>query len=92
MLDLVGWLATAIFTSSYFLKHPAWMRAVQAAAALVWIGYGVMNNARPVIGANIIVAVIASYSAWKHRGHIAHSSEFGRPEEPGKREMTNPVV
>lgn len=40
------------------------MRRVQAAAALLWIGYGVLLDAPPVIVANLIVAAAALYSSF----------------------------
>lgn len=68
MLDWIGWVATAIFAASYFCKQPARLRGVQAVAALVWICYGILIKAPPVIVANLVVAVIAAYSAWRqHR-------------------------
>ena len=40
MLDLIGWVATAIFSSSYFFRRPASLRRIQALAACLWIAYG----------------------------------------------------
>jgi hypothetical protein len=63
MLDGVGWMATAVFTISYFSKDPAKLRWIQSVAALFWITYGVMIHSKPVIAANIIVAGAAAYSS-----------------------------
>ena len=65
MLDGLGWLATALFATSYFCKSARAMRRVQALAALLWAGYGVIMNALPIIVANVIVAMFALYSDWK---------------------------
>jgi hypothetical protein len=65
MLDWIGWVATATFASSYFFKQPATLRRVQALAALLWIGYGVLIHAMPVIVANLVVAAVAVLSARK---------------------------
>lgn len=59
----IGWLATAIFAASYFVRHPIRMRWVQAGAAACWIIYGILLQATPVIVANVIVAGLAVYSA-----------------------------
>ena len=59
MSDLIGWLATAIFGISYFVRSPVAMRWVQAGAAMCWIVYGVRLHALPVIAANLIVATLA---------------------------------
>jgi hypothetical protein len=61
--DAIGWLATAIFGVSYFVRNPATMRWVQASAALCWMLYGFLLHAPPVIVANVIVASLAGYSA-----------------------------
>jgi Bacterial inner membrane protein len=61
--DVIGWLATAIFGVSYFVRNPAKMRWVQASAALCWMLYGFLLHAPPVIVANVIVASLAGYSA-----------------------------
>ena len=65
MLDSIGWLATAIFASSYFFKQPGTLRRVQALAALLWIAYGVLIHALPVIVANLVVAAVALYSSFR---------------------------
>ncbi|HUJ21404.1 MAG TPA: hypothetical protein VLX58_07790 [Bryobacteraceae bacterium] len=64
MLNWIGWLATAVFSTSYFCRRPRMLKAVQAAAALLWLWYGVLMHALPVIVANSIVAVLAIGSAW----------------------------
>jgi hypothetical protein len=56
-------LATGIFAASYFVHHPVKMRCVQAGAAACWITYGILLHATPVIVANVIVVVLAVYSA-----------------------------
>ena len=65
MLDGLGWVATALFATSYFCKTSRAMRRLQAAAALLWVGYGIWMNALPIIVANVIVAALALYSDWK---------------------------
>jgi hypothetical protein len=67
MHDAIGWLATLVFSSSYLFRSPAALRRVQAAAALVWIAYGLLLHATPVIAANLIVAVAASASLLRNR-------------------------
>jgi hypothetical protein len=61
--DLVGWAATAVFAVSYFCREQRTLRLIQAAAALLWLAYGVALHAAPVIVANVIVAILALWSA-----------------------------
>ncbi len=63
MIEWIGWVATAIFAGSYFCKQPATLRRLQALAALLWISYGLLINAAPVVVANLAVAVSAIYSS-----------------------------
>jgi hypothetical protein len=65
MLDSIGWLATAMFAASYFCKTPTRLRFAQASAAVLWITYGIIIHAPPVIVANVVVAVLALYSVWR---------------------------
>ena len=64
MLDGIGWVATAIFTASYFFRQPRALRLIQAGAACVWMAYGFAIGALPVVVANAIVAVAAVYSTF----------------------------
>jgi hypothetical protein len=66
-VEWIGWVATAAFASSYFCREARTLRAVQGAAALLWIGYGLFIRATPVVAANVIVAAAAGYSAWRPR-------------------------
>jgi hypothetical protein len=64
-LDWIGWVATALFVSSYFYKEPATLRRVQGIAALAWAAYGLMIHALPVIVANVIVAAVAAWTSFR---------------------------
>jgi hypothetical protein len=62
--EWVGWLATAIFVSSYFFKQPVTLRRVQGVGALAWLAYGVLIHSNPVIVANLCVAGTAIWSSF----------------------------
>ena len=65
MSDWLGWTATAVFTSSYFFTRPGSLRRVQMVAAIIWVGYGVLVQAPPVIVANFLVLGAAAIAAWR---------------------------
>lgn len=67
MFEWIGWAATVVFAASYFCKQPLQLRLVQAFAALLWIAYGVLLKAPPVIVANVVVASLALWSSWHQR-------------------------
>ncbi len=65
MFEWIGWVATATFASSYFFRRPAVLRRIQALAALLWISYGAIIHALPVIVANVVVAAVAVVSSFR---------------------------
>lgn len=62
MIEYLGWFATAVFASSYFCRRPETLRRMQMAGAFVWIVYGVLIQAAPVIAANTLVLGIAGWT------------------------------
>ena len=58
MFEWIGWIATAAFGASYLCRKPMTLRRVQAVAAMLWILYGVIIKAPPVIVANVIVDIL----------------------------------
>ena len=73
MIDVLGWVATAIFVGSYFFKRPALLRAMQMAGAALWIAYGALIGAIPVVVANGLVFAAAAWT-------LVQSRQAGRAE------------
>ena len=67
MTDAIGWTATAVFSCSYFFRGSRTLRWIQASAAVVWVVYGVLLHATPVIAANVVVALAAIGSSFSPR-------------------------
>jgi len=65
MIDWLGWLATAVFLTSYFTKQSTTLRRIQGLAACLWAVYGVLIHALPVIVANLLVAGVALASSFR---------------------------
>lgn len=72
MFEWIGWIATAVFAASYFFRRPSALRRIQALAAVLWIGYGVIIKAPPVIVANLVVAGVAMLSSFQRRDQGDH--------------------
>jgi hypothetical protein len=66
--EWIGWVATAAFTSSYLTRNPVRIRMIQAAAACLWLGYGMVIGAMPVVVANLLVMAAAVATIWRERG------------------------
>ena len=75
MNDALGWVATTLFVSSYFFKRPALLRAAQMAGAALWIVYGALIAAIPVVVANGLVFGAAAWTLLRGR---AAGGENGR--------------
>jgi hypothetical protein len=67
IVDYLGWIATAVFVMSYFFKSSAALRSFQMAGAVLWIAYGVIISASPVIVANVLVFSAAALTALRAR-------------------------
>jgi hypothetical protein len=67
MTDILGWVATTVFVGSYFFKQPALLRAAQMLGATLWIVYGALIAAIPVVVANGLVFAAAAWTLVRSR-------------------------
>jgi hypothetical protein len=65
-VEALGWAATAVFVASYFAR-PSRLAPVQMVGALMWIAYGVLQHALPVVVANLLVFAAAGWTARRSR-------------------------
>ena len=65
--ECLGWAATGVFVASYFFARPSVLRGVQMLGALLWIGYGLLIGASPVIVANVLVFAAAAWTLIRQR-------------------------
>jgi hypothetical protein len=63
IVDLVGWCATLVFVGSYFCRQASALRRVQMLGAFMWVAYGVLVGAAPVVAANLLVVGAAAWTA-----------------------------
>jgi hypothetical protein len=61
-IECLGWAATAVFIGSYFFARPSVLRGVQMLGALLWVVYGLLIGASPVIVANVLVFSAAAWT------------------------------
>ena len=67
MIELLGWSATAVFVSSYFFRRPELLRRFQMLGAVMWVLYGFLMHALPVVAANVLVLGAAAWTATRSR-------------------------
>ena len=75
VVEYLGWAATAVFVGSYFCKRVEVLRGVQMVGALMWVVYGLLIGASPVVVANLLVMGAAAWTA-------ARSSSQAGTHEP----------
>jgi hypothetical protein len=83
-VEALGWVATAVFVGSYFSTRPRTLVRVQVAGALLWLGYGLLLKAPPVVVANLLVVAAASWKAWQARREEA-AAQGGQMTVPSRR-------
>ena len=64
-IECLGWSATTVFVGSYFFARPSHLRSIQMFGALLWVLYGILIGASPVIVANILVFSAAAWTAFR---------------------------
>jgi hypothetical protein len=62
-VDALGWAATAVFVASYFFAKPHVLRRAQMVGAVMWVVYGLLMRAAPVVAANVLVLAAAAWTA-----------------------------
>jgi Bacterial inner membrane protein len=62
-IDCLGWAATVVFVMSYFCKRVEVLRRVQMVGAAMWVIYGLLMQAAPVVTANLLVLLAAAWTA-----------------------------
>jgi hypothetical protein len=62
LTESLGWVATCVFVGSYFFKRPDALRTIQMCGAALWIVYGLLIHATPVIAANALVLAAAAWT------------------------------
>ena len=62
-IEILGWAAAGVFTTSYFFTRPQTLRRAQMLGAAMWLAYGVLLHAHPVVVANVLNLVAMVWTA-----------------------------
>jgi hypothetical protein len=73
-IECLGWAATGVFVASYFFARPSRLRATQMLGALLWMTYGLMIGALPVIIANMLVFAAAAWTSLRKSSALGPGS------------------
>jgi uncharacterized membrane protein len=74
MIEYLGWLATTVFVASYLCKRADTLKRVQMAGALMWVVYGLLIRATPVVAANVLVFGAAGWALLRSGRREAESA------------------
>jgi hypothetical protein len=77
-VEVLGWAAAGVFTTSYFFTRARALRRAQMLGAGMWLAYGVLLHANPVVVANVLNLVAM---VWTGR-RAARSSSAPRLDAP----------
>lgn len=67
LVEALGWVATATFIASYFFGRPEMLVRVQMAGGVLWVAYGALVGAMPVVAANVLVVAAAAWKSFRPR-------------------------
>jgi len=65
MIDILGWIATAVVVISFTVKDMLWLRAINATGATLWLIYGGLKNDIPLLVVNILI--LAAHIHWYYK-------------------------
>jgi hypothetical protein len=75
MVEYLGWLATAVFVGSYLCKRADALKRVQMLGASMWVVYGLLISATPVVVANLLVFAAAAWALLRRGPGMEVASE-----------------
>jgi hypothetical protein len=78
MIEYLGWAATAVFVASYLCRRADALKRVQMLGALMWVAYGLMIQATPVVAANLLVFAAAGWASFGRSVDVGQTGNSGR--------------
>jgi hypothetical protein len=67
VIEYLGWAATAVFVGSYLCTRADALKRVQMIGAVMWVCYGFLIRATPVVAANLLVFAAAAWALARQR-------------------------
>jgi hypothetical protein len=75
VVEYLGWAATTVFVGSYFSTRAETLRRLQMLGALMWVAYGLLIEASPVVAANLLVFGAAAWTLTRSPGRADTSMD-----------------
>ena len=67
MIDILGWIATAVVVGSFAIQDVRKLRIINMIGSMLWIAYGFLKQDNPIIFVNISIMVMHTYWFIKNR-------------------------
>ena len=67
MIDILGWIATAVVVGSFAIQDVRKLRIVNMIGSMLWIAYGFLKQDNPIIFVNISIILMHTYWFIKNR-------------------------
>jgi hypothetical protein len=67
MIDVLGWIATAVVVGSFAIQDVRKLRIVNMIGSILWIAYGFLKQDNPIIFVNISIIIMHTYWFIKNR-------------------------
>jgi hypothetical protein len=64
--EAVGWTASAVIAMSFLFTDVVRLRLVQICGAVLWTIYGILISSLPIVFANVLVFVVASWTTARY--------------------------
>ncbi len=67
MIDVLGWIATAVVVGSFAIQDVRKLRIINMSGSLLCIAYGFLKQDNPIIFVNISIILMHTYWFIKNR-------------------------
>jgi hypothetical protein len=67
MIDVLGWIATAVVVGSFAIQDVRKLRMINMIGSMLWIAYGFLKQDNPIIFVNISIILMHTYWFIKNR-------------------------
>jgi len=61
MIDILGWIATAVVVGSFAIQDLRKLRIINMIGSMLWIAYGFLKQDNPIIFVNISIILMHTY-------------------------------
>ena len=67
MIDILGWIATAVVVGSFAIQDVRKLRIINMSGSALWMAYGFLKQDNPIIFVNLSIILMHSYWFIKNR-------------------------